>query len=150
MPDRPATLVGAQPHHLHSVAEDLDPIEALRRALAAAVAAPDLRGAFGAIAGWLAPAVGAKAALIVAVAPGSQDGEAPLDALIRRLPALQDAHLPAADTSSGALLVVVPSAGANDESQITSIVQAFAELAELCLCHAQRLHHSEARWTASR
>jgi diguanylate cyclase (GGDEF)-like protein len=150
--------------HLHAVPQELDPIEALGHALREAATAPDLRGAFGAIAGWLAPAVGAKAALIVAAGPDGRDSEAsagpvdPVDALreavtsdtspredvlIRYLAGLNEARGAAPEAPHGVVVVVLPSADAGDEGQITSIVNAFAELAELCLAHAARLHHAQ-------
>jgi len=162
--NRFATLVDQPARHLHAVPGELDPIEALGRALGEAATAPDLRGAFGAIAGWLAPAVGAKAALIVAAGPEGQDSEASAgpvdpvtavrdavnadtspseDVLIRYLAGLNEARRAGPEAPHGAVVVVLPSTDDGDERQITSIVHAFAELAELCVAHAVRLHHAQ-------
>jgi hypothetical protein len=129
--------------HLKAVPEELDPLEALGRALGEAAAAPDLGSAFGAIAGWLAQAVGARTALVIAADPEN-------DILARHLAGLRDAHAPAAGPPRGAVVVVVPSAGANDEAQITDVVHAFAQLAELCVAHALRLQHADGAATSAR
>jgi diguanylate cyclase (GGDEF)-like protein len=150
--------------HLHAVPAELDPIEALGRALGEAAVAPDLRGAFGAIAGWLAPAVGAKAALIVAAGPEGQDNEASAgpvdpvtalrdavnadrspteDVLVRYFTGLNEERRAEPEAPNGAVVVVLPSTDAGDDGQITSIIHAFAELAELCVAHAVRLHHAQ-------
>jgi diguanylate cyclase (GGDEF)-like protein len=147
--------------HLRAVAEPLDPFEALGRALRSATTAPDLVSALNAIARCLAAAVDARTVLVAvteangAAAEAAAGPMAPTDAL----------HLAVhADSASsdevviryigvsarfglgapkGAVLVVVPQADDRDSAWITEVVQGFAELAELCVVHAQRLDQVE-------
>jgi diguanylate cyclase (GGDEF)-like protein len=147
--------------HLRAVEKELDPFEALRRAVRAATAAPDLTGALDAIARCLAAAVGAHTTLLVAADAPGPDAQAatgltnPRDALHLAVHSESDAHgdvvirYIGADSevglepSKGAVLVVLPTGESKDAARIAEIVQAFAELAELCVVHAQRLQQVE-------
>jgi diguanylate cyclase (GGDEF)-like protein len=147
--------------HLQAVAQPLDPFEALGRALRSATTAPDLSSALNAIARCLAAAVDARTVLVAATDAGGAAAEAaagpmaPTDALH------QAVHTDAASPDNvviryigvsarfglgapkGAVLVVVPHADGQDGAWITEVVQGFAELAELCVVHAQRLDQVE-------
>jgi len=147
--------------HLRAVPEELDPFEALTRALRAATAAPDLRSALEVVARCLAAAVGAHTALVVATDAGGADAEAaagpmdPKEALHLAIHSDDDAgddvvirYLGVSATfgrgaPKGAVLVVLPGADPRERTRIANIVQAFAELAELCVVHAQRVHQVE-------
>jgi diguanylate cyclase (GGDEF)-like protein len=147
--------------HLRAVAEPLDPFEALGRALRSATTAPDLSSALNAIARCLAAAVDARAVLVAATDAGGAAAEAaagpmaPADALHQAVHA--DAASPddvviryigvsarfGLGAPKGAVLVVVPHADGRDGAWIPEVVQGFAELAELCVVHAQRLEQVE-------
>jgi diguanylate cyclase (GGDEF)-like protein len=149
------------PRHLRAVSEPLDPFEALGRALRAATVAPDLGSALSAIASCLAEAVGARTALVVAADADGVEAEgvagplAPEEALqlaVHSAPgASHDVVIRYIGVSAsfglgapkGAVLVVVADAEVGDSAWIAETVQAFAELAELCIVHAQRLHQAE-------
>jgi diguanylate cyclase (GGDEF)-like protein len=147
--------------HLRAVPEEHGAFEALRRALRAAIAAPDLASALDAIARCLVSAVDAHTAVVVAADSGAQ-----AEAVAGRLEAAEALQLAVHSEEGGeddvviryiglsasfgfgapqgAVLVVLPSAtAARDGVHISEIVQAFADLAELCVIHAQRLHQVE-------
>jgi len=148
-------------HHLRAVPEEHGAFESLRRALRASIAAPDLASALDAIARCLVTAVGAHTAVVVATDEGAHAEAAagPLDAAEALHLAVhsdeggeQDVVIRYIGLSAsfgfgapqGAVLVVLPSeTAARDGVRIAEIVQAFAELAELCVIHAQRLHQVE-------
>jgi diguanylate cyclase (GGDEF)-like protein len=147
--------------HLRAVEAPLDPFEALGRALRSATTAPDLSSALNAIARCLAAAVNARAVLVAATDAGGDAAEAaagpmaPTDALHQAVHA--DSTSPddvviryigvsarfGLGAPKGAVLVVVPHADGRDGAWITEVVQGFAELAELCVVHAQRLDQVE-------
>jgi diguanylate cyclase (GGDEF)-like protein len=147
--------------HLRAVEEQLDPFEALRRALRGATTAPDLGSALDALARCLAAAVDARTVLVAATDAGGAAAEAaagpmaPKDAL--HLAVHSDTNSPddvviryigvsanfGLGAPKGAVLVVVPHAEGTNSTWITNVVQAFAELAELCVVHAQRLQQVE-------
>jgi diguanylate cyclase (GGDEF)-like protein len=120
-------------------------------------AAPDLSAALGALAHCVATAVGAEAALVTAMNDAGErtDGTAgplSLAQALRRAtqPDDRDVVIRYVGVSAsfgreapiGAVLVVVP--GMDDEAatRVTAVVQAFAELAELCVLTADQLEQS--------
>jgi len=148
--------------HLRVVPEEHGAFEALRHALRAAITAPDLASALDAIASCLVDAVGAHTAVVVA----ADDGGAHAEAAAGPMPAAEALHLAVHSEEGseedvviryiglsasfgfgapqGAVLVVLPTATAErNGARIAEIVQAFAELAELCVIQAQRLHQAE-------
>jgi diguanylate cyclase (GGDEF)-like protein len=147
--------------HLQAVAEPLDPFEALGRALRSATTAPDLGSALNAVARCLAAAVDARTVLVAATDASGAAAEAaagpmtPAEAL--RLAVHADTASPdnvviryigvsarfGLGAPKGAVLVVVPHDDGRDSAWITEVVQGFAELAELCVVHAQRLEQVE-------
>jgi diguanylate cyclase (GGDEF)-like protein len=148
--------------HLRAVPEEHDAFDALRHALRAAISAPDLESALDAIARCLVSAVGAHTALVVASEPGGTHAEAeagPMEASEALHLAVHSDDAGEEDVviryiglsasfgfgaPQGAVLVVLPTETAAREGRnIAEIVQAFAELAELCVIHAQRLHQVE-------
>jgi diguanylate cyclase (GGDEF)-like protein len=153
--------VGRQ-RHLRAVSEEHDAFDALRYALRAAISAPDLESALDAIARCLVSAVGAHTAVVVVSGPGGAHAEAEAGSM----EATEALHLAVHSEEGGdddvviryiglsanfgfgapqgAVLVVLPTAtAARDGANTAEIVQAFAELAELCVIHAQRLRQVE-------
>jgi diguanylate cyclase (GGDEF)-like protein len=148
--------------HLRVVAGEPGALDALRHALRAAIAAPDLSSALDAIARCLVSAVGAHTAVVVAAGTAGAHAEAaagPMDAaealhlvvhseeggeedVVIRYIGLSASF--GFGAPQGAVLVVLPTATAErNGAHIAEIVQAFAEVAELCVIHAQRLHQVE-------
>jgi diguanylate cyclase (GGDEF)-like protein len=147
--------------HLKAVPEHSDAFEALRRAVRIAIAAPDLASALDEIASCLVAAVGARTAVVVAADGAGTRAEATAGPMAATEALHLAVHSDDGDEDiviryigvsakfgrgapRGAVLVVVPSAeAASDGPRIAGVVQAFAELAELCVIHAERLHQAE-------
>jgi diguanylate cyclase (GGDEF)-like protein len=147
--------------HLQAVPDEPKPVDALRSALKAVAEAPDLNAALDAIARCLAAAVGAQTALVVVSDEKGTRAEAmagplsprealhlavhsaeqgPDDVVIRYIGVSASFGRSA---PKGAVLVVLPGTDPEDGARIAGVVQAFAELAELCVVTADRLEQAQ-------
>jgi diguanylate cyclase (GGDEF)-like protein len=149
--------------HLHAVSEEPDPLHSLRGAVRAATHAPDLAGALRAVAAGLAAATNAQTAVIVAADGDGRQVEGrggPLTArqalrsMLRSESARDDDVLIqylglttsfGRGAPSGAILVVLPGMDTDGAQALTTVVEWFAELAELCVVAAHRQHAAEDR-----
>jgi diguanylate cyclase (GGDEF)-like protein len=150
--------------HLRAVPGAPDPYRSLRDAVRAAALAPDLAGALQAIAVGLAAATDAQTAVVVAADGdgGHVEGRGgPLSAKEALSHALSSEAADEDDVvihylgltatfgrgaPKGAILAVLPDMAGERAAELADVVEAFAELADLCVVAAHRLQAAEGRW----
>jgi len=150
--------------HLRAVPGVPDPYASLRRAVRATACSADLAASLEAIAVGLAEATNADCAVVVATdgaghhvegRGGPRSAKQALhSALVSQSTSDNDVVIHQLGLSAtfgrgapkGALLAVLPDIRADEAAELREVVESFAELAELCVVAAHRLHAAESRW----